>query len=189
MTLPQKAVAGLLLGALLFGSALLVFTRVPTSEGTVGRSSAASPASVNRQGTRAVDIPEGSANAPRVAAAPLPDGVGDAPKQSEEIFQEIEDAMTTYSEEGLPVLKPYLSHPDPEIREAAVEAIVQLAVPSGAAVLKDAARRARSTEEQIRMLEGAEFLELPRLPLDKLRTMIESGEVQARVPIPPPPAP
>lgn len=102
----------------------------------------------------------------------------DTPEARDDTFIRINEAMATYSEEGLPVLKPYLAHSDPEIRDVAVEAIVQLAVPTGAEVLRNAARKAPTPEERIRMLQAAEFLELPRLPLEQLKKLIERGEVQ-----------
>jgi hypothetical protein len=93
--------------------------------------------------------------------------------------------MTTYSEEGLPVLEPYLSHADPEIRAAATEAIIQLAVPAGAGVLRKAAKNSRNTEEQIQLLQGADFLELPRMPLDELKKLMQNGVVPGPSPATP----
>ncbi len=147
------------------------------------------------------DIPK-SARADRQAVAPLPaapaepnprDGrrenspaastLAAKPEDKEQTLLLIENAMTTYSEEGLPVLEPYLSHADPEIRAAAAEAIIQLAVPAGAGVLRKAAKNSRNPEEQIKLLQGADFLELPRMPLDELKRLMEKKAV------PSPPAP
>jgi hypothetical protein len=91
----------------------------------------------------------------------------------------IHEAMVTYSEEGLPVLEPYLTNSDPEIRSAAIEAIKQLAVPVAAPVLRSAAKNASSPQEEIEMLEAADFLELPRLPLDELKKLMEQGSVNS----------
>lgn len=80
----------------------------------------------------------------------------------EVVLEAIEDAMTTYSPEGFPVLTPLLAHPDREVREAAIEGIVQIGEPSGAAILRAAAKKARDPRDAEDMLEAAKFLELPR---------------------------
>ena len=100
------------------------------------------------------------------------------PSGKQENLDVIWQTMSTFSEEGLPVLQPYLSNPDPEIRSAAVEAIKQLAVPAGADVLRAAAKDAKTTREQIEMLEAAEFLELPRLPVSVLKELMETGKLR-----------
>jgi hypothetical protein len=89
----------------------------------------------------------------------------------------VHDAMVTYSEEGLPVLKAYLTNSDPEVRLAAIEAIEQLAVPSGAEVLQAAAKNAKTAEEAKEMLAAAEFLKLPRLPISELKRLIKEGKI------------
>ena len=85
--------------------------------------------------------------------------------------------MVTYSEEGLPVLKAYLTNSDPEVRLAAIEAIKQLAVPSGAEVLQAAVKNAKTAEEAKEMLVAAEFLKLPRLPISELKRLIKEGKI------------
>jgi len=78
-----------------------------------------------------------------------------------QVFDLIDDAMVTYDIEGLKTLSPLLSHPDPAIREAAIEGIAQLGVVEGAKKLREAARRARTPNEAVLMNETADFLELP----------------------------
>jgi hypothetical protein len=75
--------------------------------------------------------------------------------------QEILEAMTLYSREGLPPLVAYLRHHDPEIVALAIEAIVQLGQPEGAEVLRSAARRTSDQMLMQEMLDAADFLELP----------------------------
>lgn len=77
------------------------------------------------------------------------------------VLEMIDEATVTYDVEGLVTLGPLLRHADPEIREAAVEGIVQLSEPSGAKTLREAARRTSDPRERDRMIEAAEFLELP----------------------------
>ena len=133
---------------------------------------------------RYADLTGGSA-APQASATQEPKATATSqispsatPAGKQENLDVIWQAMSTFSEEGLPVLKPYLSNPDPEIRSAAVEAIKQLAVPAGAEVLRTAAKNAETTREQIEMLEAAEFLELPRLPVSVLKELMETGKLK-----------
>lgn len=110
------------------------------------------------------------------------------PTGKEKSLEKIHEAMVTYSEEGLPVIKPYLSHPDSEVRVAAIDAVINLAVPAGADVLRQASKTARNSEEQIKMIQGADFLELPRIPLDLLKQIVEQ-RAAARTPQAGQPAP
>lgn len=77
------------------------------------------------------------------------------------VLEMIDDATTTYSVEGITVLGPMLRHPDYEIREAAIEGMVQLGETSGSKTLREAARRTSDPRQAARMLEAADFLELP----------------------------
>jgi hypothetical protein len=79
----------------------------------------------------------------------------------EVVLEAIEDASTTYSPEGFVVLSPLLNHPDREIREAAIEGMVQLGESSGAQILRAAAKKARDPRDAEEMIEAAEFLEIP----------------------------
>ena len=76
-------------------------------------------------------------------------------------LDEITEVSHTFSAEGLKTLAPMLQDPDPEIREAAIEGIEQLAVPEGIEVLRRAAARARNERERRRLLEAADWLALP----------------------------
>jgi len=79
----------------------------------------------------------------------------------DQVLEIIENAMVTYSPEGLTVLGPLLKHSDPEIREASIEGIIQLGEKSGVKTLREAARQTKNPVEARRMLQAAEFLELP----------------------------
>lgn len=93
---------------------------------------------------------------------PYADTGGDLEAQ-EPFFEAIMEASATYSPEGLVVLEPLLGHPDPEIREAAIEGIVQLGEPEGVAVLRRTAEGTAFPEDRGALLEAAEFLELPEV--------------------------
>jgi len=133
------------------------------------------PAHVNRSPASATAQ---SASGQKVLGETAPQDLGTSEDAKAATLETINEAMTTYSAEGLPVLRPYLKNPDPEIRAAALEAIVQLGVPEGAQVLREAANSAKTTREQIEMLQGAEFLELPRLPVGELKKLIQSGAIR-----------
>jgi hypothetical protein len=77
------------------------------------------------------------------------------------IFQVIHEASISYDPVDLPRIQPYLSHPDPEIRVAALNGIVVLGHASGAPLLRDAANRAVSSQEAALLREKADYLELP----------------------------
>jgi hypothetical protein len=79
----------------------------------------------------------------------------------EVLLEAIDDATVTYDVQGLVTLGPMLSHPDPEIREAAIEGIVQLGETAGAQVLREAAGKSRNPREVEQMIEAAAFLEIP----------------------------
>ena len=111
------------------------------------------------------------------AAPPLPLATEESLTAKGQDLDRVHDAMVTYSEEGLPVLKAYLTNSDPEVRLAAIEAIKQLAVPSGAEVLQAAVKNAKTAEEAKEMLVAAEFLKLPRLPISELKRLIKEGKI------------
>lgn len=79
----------------------------------------------------------------------------------EKIFQVIEAASITYDPAELPKIQPYLTHPDPEVRAEALNGIVNLGDEAGVPLLREAARRVPNSEESRRLIEMAEYLELP----------------------------
>lgn len=56
-----------------------------------------------------------------------------------------------------------LSDAEPEIRQAALEAIIQFGNREAIPILKDLAAKTEDTQEKINILEAAKFLELPSL--------------------------
>lgn len=84
------------------------------------------------------------------------------PDSREAILVKIQDAMATYSDEGVVVVEPLLFSPDLEIRESAIEAMKQIATPGAAKSLRRAANKpAISPMDKKNFLEAAEFIELP----------------------------
>ncbi|MCW0218128.1 MAG: HEAT repeat domain-containing protein [Prosthecobacter sp.] len=83
------------------------------------------------------------------------------PVKKEEILSVIEEASISYSAEELPKIQPYLSHPDPEVRAAAIQGMITIGEPAAAPILRAAAQLAASTEEAKAMKEAADYVELP----------------------------
>lgn len=83
------------------------------------------------------------------------------------IIEKIHDASTTYDAAYLPVIKPYLLDPDPEIRENAVNAMIVLGDAAAGKMLREAAIQMKTAEDVKMMLEAAEFVELPPADLKK----------------------
>ena len=77
------------------------------------------------------------------------------------VIDKIHDAMSTYSSEGVSVIQPFLTSPDSEIREHAIEAMKQLDAPEAAAALRAAAYKANDPRDRQAMLDAADFVELP----------------------------
>jgi hypothetical protein len=82
-------------------------------------------------------------------------------KDQQSIIQAIQAAAMTYEPMKVPEIQPYLDHPDPSIRRAAMDGIVELGYPTGAPVLREAATRAATTEEAALLNAKADYLLLP----------------------------
>ena len=77
------------------------------------------------------------------------------------VMDRIQEAISTYSAEGVPILKPLLLSPDLEIREQAIEGMKQLDAPEAAAALREAAKKVTDPRDRQVMLEAADFVDLP----------------------------
>lgn len=88
-------------------------------------------------------------------------------KSRAEALEKIEEAATSYDPAELPVIRPFLIHPDPELRAAAVNGMVVLGDASAGPMLRDAARTLSSPEEAKKMEEAANYVELPPANLKK----------------------
>jgi len=83
-------------------------------------------------------------------------------------IEKMQEAATSYDPAELPVIRPYLESPDPELREAAVDAMMVLGDASAGPMLREAAKKLDSIEESYKMVKAAEFLELPPADLKKI---------------------
>ena len=72
-----------------------------------------------------------------------------------------------------------LTNPEKEIREAAIEATKQFGSSNAIPALKAAAANTADTEEQIALLEAANFLSLPSINFDGSATQRTPEEIQA----------
>jgi len=112
--------------------------------------------------------PEDVATDLSVAASVVEAAVALHPATGEKaaVYAQIHEAMVTYSPEGVKALEPILANAEPEIREAAINAIIQIGEKSGADALRRAARKTKVLREKMRMLEAAEFIELPPIEFE-----------------------
>ena len=108
------------------------------------------PAITNTLGSDAVPSPP-NAPAPFVAVA----------MTNDVIFNVIQEASTSYNAKELPKIQPYLTHPDAEIREAAINGIINLGDAAGSPLLRAAAKNTTDSKEAVKMLQAADYLELP----------------------------
>ncbi len=90
-----------------------------------------------------------------------------AEKSRAEALEKIEEASTSYDPAQLPVIRPYLIHPDPALRAAAVNGMLVLGDASAGPMLREAARTLSSPEEAKKMEEAANYVELPSANLKK----------------------
>jgi hypothetical protein len=126
-----------------------------------------------------------ASHTPNPAAAPLSTSgrnpVSESPNSSppvplvdessrERILTELQEAATTYDAAYLPKIQPYLSHPDAELRTAAVNAVITLGDSAGAPLLRAASSLIKDPREAVALLDAAEYMELPS------GSMIQSGD-------------
>ena len=146
--------------------------------GESARSSGASSSTVTKRvaAVRAAESPQGptpskpvaSQAGPVVSIGLLADASRDN-RPTEVLVQEIQKAASQYDPRYLKFIVPYLKHADAAVRAAAVTGIADLGDVSGARILKAAAAQTENTEEAIRMLELAKWLELPPMPPEMIR--------------------
>ncbi|MEN3943000.1 HEAT repeat domain-containing protein [Prosthecobacter sp. SYSU 5D2] len=115
-----------------------------------------------------VSASSASATAPSTTTAP---GIsGPLLEEKEQILEAIEDATVTYDPQELPKIQPYLLHADPEVRQAALEGMVNMGDSAAAPLLRSAARLAVTPQETVALTEAADYLELPPASLIGIKT-------------------
>jgi HEAT repeats len=73
----------------------------------------------------------------------------------------IEEAVLTYSPDGVKAIRPFLQDSDPAIRRAARDGLVQLGEADAVPYLREAALRVEDPEEIASLREAADLLALP----------------------------
>jgi hypothetical protein len=166
---------GKIIGSFLLFAAIIVGIRLMAPAGTdpgrndkTGDVSSMTP-SVNA--TTADDVTSGSDQTDARSDEPQDDparaAYADAsPKLA--ALQTMEEASVSYDPAQLPVIRPYLVHPDPEIRQSAVNAMVVLGDAAASPMLREAAKLAPSAKEAVAMEEAADYLELPPANLSEI---------------------
>lgn len=81
----------------------------------------------------------------------------------EAIFLSLENYASQYDPAFIPKIAAFLQHNNPEVREAAVEAIVQLGERDAIPILRRLARVTKDQNEAQMFLDAAEYLELPSI--------------------------
>lgn len=102
---------------------------------------------------------QGAADTRAPVQGALPPPAADAPKEA--VLEFIHGTAITYDARELPKLRPYLTHPDPEMREAALQGMITLGDVSAVPLLRAAAKEATDPKEVSALLEAAQYLELP----------------------------
>jgi hypothetical protein len=71
----------------------------------------------------------------------------------------------TYDKVALPRITPYLASADPDIRQEAINAVVNIGDPAGAPFLRSQAAREADFNKKKELLDLADWLELPSATL------------------------
>lgn len=114
------------------------------------------------QKPHSVDLGNGKASQ-FTPEAPSPGDVSKPvmPVTKEEILETVHQASITYDPKELPAIQKYLLDADPEIREAARNAMIVLGDAAAGPMLRDASKLAPTPHEAVAMLEAADYVELP----------------------------
>ncbi|HAL70857.1 MAG TPA: hypothetical protein DCP71_03700 [Verrucomicrobiales bacterium] len=83
------------------------------------------------------------------------------PDAKPQILETIQDAAVSYDAKELPKIQPFLLHPDPEVRAAALQGMIDLGDAAAAPLLRAASQLALSPEEALALKQAADYVELP----------------------------
>ena len=81
--------------------------------------------------------------------------------QGEAALEAIQSSASTYDAKEVPALARYLESESAEIREAALQGLIQLGDSAAVPYLKAAATKTKIVQEQLDLLKAADFLALP----------------------------
>ena len=93
--------------------------------------------------------------------------------EREAAIEKMDEASTSYDPAELPVIRPYLESSDPELREAAVDAMINLGDASAGPMLREAAQKLDSDLEAKKMMDAADYVELPSANFKEISKMFK----------------
>lgn len=96
----------------------------------------------------------------------------------EAIIEKIQDAATSYDPRELSVIRPHLVSDDPEIRDAAVNAMIVLGDASAGPMLREAAKKVSSAEESKKMVAAADYVELPSASFKEMSDQMKKSRAR-----------
>lgn len=159
MNFNRKAILG---GSILLIALIIVVLKL-SSHVPSGNSQHPGTQTVPRAKTRSMQAPKPDPGPSRVVLSDETQGTStaDPAKARDAAIEKMQDASTRYDAAELPVIQPYLTSPDPELRAAAVDAMIVLGDASAGPMLRKAAKSLASTEEAEKMTAAADYVELP----------------------------
>lgn len=85
--------------------------------------------------------------------------------EKDKVIDNLREASVTYDKAALPQITPYLASPDPDVRQEAISAVVNIGDPAGAPFLRSQAAREADFNKKKELLDLADWLELPSATL------------------------
>jgi hypothetical protein len=173
---------------ILAGGLMLVIAIIIALKFTSDEVPASSPDAANQAADLAANRPK-PAPRPTPTAQTRPGGslgatpalTGEAAEKARAAaIEKMQEASTTYDAAQLPVIQPYLVSPDPELRAAAVDAMIVLGDASAGAMIREAAKSMTSLDEVKKMENAADYAELPPVDFKKMKKRKAAKEAEKK---------
>ena len=167
----KKIVAGSLVGIAALIACVFAFFSKPTKKENIAAlvtEIRAKPSTLK---------PSSATKSPLVNTTPIA-GTQDSAtmeKARETAIDRMKKASITYDPAQLPVIQPYLLDPDPEIRLAAIDAMIVLGDASAGPMLREAAKSAATAKNAVALEEAANYVELPPADFGKISKKIKGS--------------
>ena len=100
--------------------------------------------------------------------------------EKDKAIDNLREASVTYDKVALPRITPYLASADPDVRQEAINAVVNIGDPAGAPFLRSQAAREADFNKKKELLDLADWLELPSATL--ILPKKKSGKANPSVP-------
>ncbi|HTJ78607.1 MAG TPA: hypothetical protein VL357_06385 [Rariglobus sp.] len=85
------------------------------------------------------------------------------------------EASTAYDASAVPIIAPYLTSPDKDIRDAARDGLIRLGEAAASPYLREAAMNAATQQEAVELIKAADYLALPAWCTPKKTDAVSSG--------------